>query len=40
LVGKCKGKKQLGRTGRRSGDQSIVLKMDLCSKWDGRHGKG
>lgn len=40
LVGKCEGKKQLGRTGWRSGDQRIVLKMDLCSKWDGGHGKG
>lgn len=28
----------LRRTGWRSGDQKILLKMDLCSKWDGGHG--
>ena len=40
LVGKSEGKKPLGRTGWRSGDQRIPLKMDLCSKWDGKHGIG
>ena len=40
LVGKSEGKRPLGRTGWRSGDQMILLKMDLCSKWDGGHGIG
>ena len=40
LVGESEGKKPLGRTGWRSGDQRVLLKMDLCSKWDGGHGIG